>query len=236
MQKLNYIVSKRDYDRKIINLRETPEQNTSPNAEPLPVEPTPRVEPAPRVEPTPRTTPAPVDQLPQENTPRADEPEIRFRLSSPYPAITNATEDMGVVRALKKLTAGRCGEFTAVNTYFYQYLILKNSYPEIANALREIALVELSHFEILSEAIVDFGGDPTLSDGQGNVWTGRNINTQKDVKKLLLDNIRAEENGVKRLETVASKVNNVSLSELLLRIIEDEKNHVIILNKLLSTI
>ena len=212
MEILNYKLTKRDYERKVLNLRETPSQGGTNEQEQTPrVEPTPaNTPPSPSAQPVPRVEPTPVESSPPE--------EIRFRLSDPYPTITEATNDVATVRLLKKLTAGRCGEFTAANTYFYQYLILKNTYPQIASALREVALVELTHYEILSEAIVDFGGDPTLSDGQGNVWTGRNINRQKDVRQILLDDIRAEENGIRRLELVASKVNNVSLSELILRI------------------
>ena len=219
------MISKRNYERNVINLRETPNQT-----QPAPrVEPTPEVNPtpAPAVEPAPTPESAPVEKFPE---------QLQVRLNSAYPAITSAVDDPATVRILKRLTAGRCGEFTAVNIYFYQYLILKNTYPEIAETLREISLVEMMHYEMLSEAVVDFGGDPTLTDGTGNVWTGRNINREHDVREILQDNIRAEQNGIRRLELAAASVQNVSLSQLFLRIIEDEKNHIIILNKLLETI
>ena len=240
MQKINFKVHAKDYERSVINLRETPNQ-AQPQPIQQPVQPTPRVEPAPTSEPISRDEPTPQQRAepvpsPVEASPQPVEPELNFRLSSAYPEITGAADDPMVVRILKRLTAGRCGEFTAVNTYLYQYLILRRNYPEIAQALREISLVEMMHYEMLSEAVVDFGGDPNLTDGQGNVWTGRNINRERDVRRLLLDDIRSEENGIRRLENAASRVNNVSLSELLLRIIEDEKNHVIVLNRLLATL
>ena len=165
---------------------------------------------------------------------------LRFnpRLGKETPRVSHKTQCSRVNKnkILKRLAAGRCGEFTAVNTYFYQYLVLKNLYPEIAEALRQISIVEMMHYEMLSEAIVDFGGDPTLTDGQGNVWTGRNVNRERDVRRILQDNIRAEENGIRRLELAASRVSNISLSELLLRIVEDEKNHILVLNNLLATL
>ena len=113
---------------------------------------------------------------------------------------------------------------------------MQNDYPEIATALREISVVEMEHFEKLGEAIVEFGGNPNLTDGRGNVWTGRNVLQLRNPRDILIANIRAEERAICEYQRSAARTQNESLRALFERIIEDEKNHIIIFNELLGTL
>jgi bacterioferritin len=140
------------------------------------------------------------------------------------------------VKQLKMLTTGRNGELTAVLTYLYQHYILNESYSELSKALEQISLVEMTHYELLSEAIVDFGGDPNLTNGQGDIWTGRNIDTTKEVKKMLKNDIKSEEMAIVDYNRASKNTRNESLSELYLRIAKDEALHIVVLNYFLDMI
>ena len=84
----------------------------------------------------------------------------------------------------------------------------------------------MTHYEILNEAVVAFGGDPTPTDGQGNVWTGRNVNQEKDSRKILLDNIALEQCLIKQYLAAERESSNLSLAELYLKIIEEKQKNI----------
>ncbi|MCI5797098.1 MAG: hypothetical protein MR024_00465 [Firmicutes bacterium] len=159
-----------------------------------------------------------------------------YSSNEPYPEITNAYPSMYEVKLIKWQVSSKDSEFSAINTYLYQDFILQDEYPEIAEALRQIAIVEMTHFDLLSEAIVDFGGNPNLTDGRGNVWTGRNIVQLKNPREILLSNIRGEEKAIRNYQIAAAKTCNASLAALFERIILDEQDHIIIFNELLKTL
>ena len=153
-----------------------------------------------------------------------------------YPELVNVIQNNKDVKTLKGLAYGPEGELTAILTYLYQHYILDSNYEEIKNALEEISTAEMKHYELLSEAIVEFGGNPTLTDGMGNVWTGRNISKESNVEQILKDNIKAEQNAIKQYLFAAKTTSNISLAELYLRIIEDEQQHIKLYEELLSKI
>lgn len=214
-----------------------PEQPNEPATQPTPPLQEPVQEPD-----TPITNPpAQEPVLPETptNMPNQNQtPESRFIFAStePYPEITNAYPSMYEVKLIKWLTASKDSEMSAVATYMYQNYILQDEYPLIADTLKHIAIVEMSHLDLLSEAIVDFGGNPNLTDGRGNVWTGRNVLQFRNPREILLADIRAEEKAIRDYQIAASKTCNASLAALFERIIIDEQDHIIILNELLRTL
>jgi bacterioferritin len=146
-------------------------------------------------------------------------------VTAPYPKIIDASPNRADVKQLKKLATGADGELTATLTYLYQHYILSENYREIAVELEKIAQNEMTHYELLSEAIVDFGGDPNLTNGIGDIWTARNVNTEKNVRRILQDNIKGEEEAIIDYTRAAKQTSNESLAQLYLRIVEDERRH-----------
>ncbi len=159
-----------------------------------------------------------------------------FESTNSYPEITDAEPSLFEVRQLKRLASSRKSEFSAVNTYLYQYFILRKTFPQVADALLNISIVEMEHFQRLSNAIVDFGGNPNLTDGRGNVWTGRNISQVKNVREILNFDIKAEREAIDAYEEAAIRTRNDSLRELYRRIIADEKLHIVVLEELLKNL
>lgn len=159
-----------------------------------------------------------------------------YKSPAPYPKIIDAIPNRADVKRLKMLVTGSDSELTAILTYLYQHYILAENYMEVSDALEKISQVEMEHYELLSEAIVDFGGDPNLTNGLGDVWTVRNVNTEKNVRRILQDNIRGEESAIIDYTRAAKETSNESLVQLYLRIAEDEKIHAEIFRELLNGI
>lgn len=144
-------------------------------------------------------------------------------MENTYPELTDVQPNVRDVRTLKKLAYGRDSELTAVLTYLFQNYVTMNE--ELKNALEQVAIIEMRHLALLSNAIVVFGGDATLTDGMGNVWTGRNVNYTTNPIKFLKNNISSEKEAVEIYMRSARETSNDSLSNLYKRIAEDEEIH-----------
>lgn len=148
-------------------------------------------------------------------------PEIRR-----YTNITNAFCDCPTLRILRSLFSGRFGEMTTFNTLLFQRLISDRFNPALATALREIALEDFLHMELLGNAIISFGGVPRFTNGQGGFWSARNINYNTNVNDFLRYNILGKERSIREYERAISRVTNESLRQLFREIIEDERRHI----------
>ena len=151
-----------------------------------------------------------------------------------YTKITNATCDCRTIRILKNLLSGRFGELTGIHSYLFQNIISNGINQNLANALNNLSLEELLHANLLGNAILNFGGTPRFSNGQGTFWSGRNVNYQTDQNSFIRSNISREERSIRDYEDAIARVNNESLRQLLREIIEDKRQHIIILNSFLK--
>ena len=148
----------------------------------------------------------------------------------PYPEIKDAQLCRKTVAVLKNLMSGQESELTAVLQYFYQSSVSKDIEEEISNVLEEISIVEMMHMEMLSHAIVDFGGEPRYESGMGQTFCANCVDYTGQLRKMLDTNIAGEQKAIENYKRAVDMVDNTSLRELFLRIIEDEKLHIKIFN------
>ena len=95
----------------------------------------------------PTTAPEQHETTPNQGT-MLDPTRFIFASTEPYPEITNAYPSMYEVKLIKWLTASKDSEMSAVATYMYQSYILQDEYPLIADTLKHIAIVEMSHCQM----------------------------------------------------------------------------------------
>lgn len=162
--------------------------------------------------------------------------ELKVRSNAPYPAITDAINNAKTVRVIKNLMSGYDSELRAVLQYFYQSSLSYQIQPEISRILEEISVAEMKHLELLSHAIVDFGGNPTYDNAQGYFFNTEAVAYATKLKDILDINIKSEEIAIRDYTNAINMVENQSLKNLFKRIIEDEKIHLEIFNYLRNTI
>lgn len=153
-----------------------------------------------------------------------------------YPEIVSAFPNRANVRLIKNLAYGRSGELSAILTYIFQKVLLPDDFENFKSDLEQIAIVGIKHYNALSTAVVAFGGIPTLTDGRGNVWTGRNIDTAIDPRKMIINNIQREEKAIDEYVRASKQTENESLLQLFLKIEEDKKLHLEIFKNLADKI
>lgn len=162
--------------------------------------------------------------------------DIEVRVNKPYPEIVGATDDKRTVAILKNLANGKMGEFGASGQYIFQSVVADETNEEIGSIFEEIGVVEMMHLDMLMHAITDFGGVPTYQDSSGNFFNTANLNYSQRLVDMLENNIRAETMAIDSYMIAIESVSNESLKRLFERIIEDERRHLEIFNRIKSSV
>lgn len=160
-----------------------------------------------------------------------------YIINEPYPHPAGLGENRHAACILLKSYSGICSEMTAVNQYTYHYLKTSGCNPQIPEALRQIAEVELKHLYLLGLAICQLGVNPklrTIDKNGANYWSARNIDYGRNIKDMLALDIELEHEQIKQYEKAIKRINNTQVRALLSRIIDDELLHAKILGDILA--
>ncbi|MCL2670908.1 MAG: manganese catalase family protein [Clostridiales bacterium] len=141
--------------------------------------------------------------------------------TAPYPEVTGKP-DSETVAMLKEDYAGAGSELTAVTQYVFQTSRCEDE--AYANAILQIAIVEMLHLDMLGDAIVTLGGNPSFDDGH-YYWSAHNVNYAVNQADMLRANIEAEKGAIAAYERHAAATTNETVKALLHRIITDELLH-----------
>jgi bacterioferritin len=151
--------------------------------------------------------------------------------SEPYPKVDQGS-DPNTVRMLKEDYAGAVSEMTAVAQYIYQNILCTDN-ESFANAILQIAIVEMNHLDMIGDAILALGGNPTF--GNGSVfWQGKLVNYARTIPEMLRADIEAETQAIANYERHAASTKNASVRALLERIVRDEQLHLRFFRETLS--
>lgn len=152
----------------------------------------------------------------------------------PYPEIKVEQENTEYAKILLQDYAGEKSEETAAHNYIYQSIILEG---EAANTLKQIAIVEMHHLEILGKLINLLGYQPGYYTIDSNLecvihWTANNVDYNTNISDILLGNISREMTAIKQYQKHIQEIDDINIKKILSRIMEDEEMHIICLRKL----
>lgn len=156
-----------------------------------------------------------------------------FKVDKPYPKIRVEKKSPWLASILSHVYASNEGEMTAINQYFYEYLVIPNQ--EIAYTLEQISIVEMNHFELLGKTIELLGSSPIIADfshHQTTYWNSDFIYYDRDLKTLLEIDIHDEETAIRNYQMILTVIDDKYVRELIERILEDEYLHLEIFTKL----
>jgi len=142
--------------------------------------------------------------------------------SAPYPKVEDG-DDPATVALLKEDYAGAEGELSGVLQYVYQHMMSEGD-ESFANAMLQIAIVEMTHLDMLGDAIKALGGSPTFDNGKF-YWDTSNVDYAAGLQEMLQANINAEKTAIANYGKHAAQTANVFVKALLERIIKDEELH-----------
>ena len=77
----------------------------------------------------------------------------------PYPQVTPGRDPLAVCLLMEDYS-GAASELSAVHQYIYAAAQLKGKCDPVSQLLRQVAIVEMHHLELLAQAVLAEGGDP----------------------------------------------------------------------------
>ncbi len=154
--------------------------------------------------------------------------QIQVSARNPYPPIAAENPNRRLVIPLSYDLASRQSEMTAIYTYTYDSFVLKAKYPELSELVLRIAEVEMHHLQILGQLITLLGGDPrcaSIGNGSYFPWNGTAVSYQRNLKTMLLQNKKAEQNAANTYLNQSKRIKDAKISAVLARMAEDEQLH-----------
>ena len=155
----------------------------------------------------------PIPQTPTPNNPQNNQP-INNVINNLLFGLSGTSCDYRTVKVLKNLMSSIISEMTAVNTYVYQHQIANLTNTELGQALNLIAKDEMKHLEMLSYAIVQFGGRPKYTNANNVFWNARYVDYSINIPDFLQNDIKAERQAILNYEKAIAKVSNQSLKNM----------------------
>lgn len=153
----------------------------------------------------------------------------QYILDKPYPSQEGVVHNFRDLQMILKDYSGIISEFTAVTQYFYNHLYANCSDNEkIGQTLLQIAIAEMTHLNVLGELVINLGGDPKMvfpKECSFNWWNGGIVNYKKDIVSILKSAILLEKQTIDCYTHHAKIASQKIVSEVLLRIVEDERLH-----------
>ena len=157
--------------------------------------------------------------------------EKRCQCDLPYPPLEVSAPNPKWLPPLRDLYAGHRSELGAITQYCYQSFVLSSGHKETAKLLREIAIVEMHHLEMLGKLICLCGGTPDFAGGRRQWWNGSFLSYRKDLCGALLVSLADEVAAVDAYRRAAGLIRDPKICAVLERIAMDEALHVQLLRE-----
>lgn len=159
----------------------------------------------------------------------------------PYPEVKVERPNTHYAKILLQDYAGTVSEQTAINLYMYQHFLQADKWKKFADLIEEIAIVEMHHLELLGETILKLGLNPVYATFDSKTdnkiyWSSKNVNYTDKIKEMLEEDIKAETLAINQYHLHMKMIDDKYIKALLLRIIEDEVEHLEIFKELYKSI
>ena len=166
---------------------------------------------------------------------------MNVKLDLPYPEIRIEGKNEYYADLLLQDYAGQVSETTAALLYSYQHFEKFNTNKEFAKIIEEISIVEMKHLEMLGKLIKLLGKNPMYitCETRGDdctFWNAGYVNYETNLEKMLEIDIMSEQKAIRNYQIHKDMINDKYIKKILDRIILDEKRHLEIFNKLLSSL
>lgn len=163
--------------------------------------------------------------------------EFRVALDEPYPPVQTACRRPEYGRAMLSNIGSEHSEMGTVSQYFYNSVIIKPEYENIARCFQHISVVEMHHLNIFATLAFQMGMDPRLwcARSRGcSYWSPAGNRYTQDLRQMLRNVIQGEQMAVRKYTRQAEMIRDQNITENLKRIILDEEHHIEIFQSILK--
>lgn len=157
---------------------------------------------------------------------------------SPYPTTDGIKNDSLSLRIISPAYATSVGELNAILQYVYHsFCFYKYGFKDYAETLMSIAKAEMIHLDILGKTIFALGAAPVFAQYPltgFNFYSAKYVSYSNTLKNMLEDDLIGERRAIADYNKMLKCLKNRQVSDIIARIVEDEKIHVSALEELLK--
>lgn len=153
----------------------------------------------------------------------------KYRVNEPYPIVNISGENRFLSALLQDDYAGIVSEYTSISQFIYGYIISDEA--DLSDDFFGIALVEMTHLDLLGDIIKQLGGNPVFKSGNGMVWNSNVLAYSNSTKNRLKLCLKIKQRSLDQYKTHISRINDADIKNLLQRITLDEELHIQILKE-----
>lgn len=160
---------------------------------------------------------------------------MKFRADDPYIQPERLPRNIRYARTLLGIYSGRESELTAIHQYIYHHAVIHPELPELSECLRQIAMVEMHHLNLLAGTIHMLGLRPSYAFYQGTRrmrWNAGFVQYGRNGRDMLDIDICGEMRAVEGYQNAIRCIPDDQIQRMLRRIIKDEELHIEILTGL----
>lgn len=143
----------------------------------------------------------------------------------PYPPLRVSGINRRDANILKDLYAGQISEFTADNSFRYQFLVTKKSNPVFSRILHCVQANEEFHVRNVARLITMLGGNPKYNDSKGKPWNATFDIYGTNLRDRLKGDIAAEKAIIKLYEETERKLTDPGAKRFIQRQALDDVFH-----------
>ena len=161
-----------------------------------------------------------------------------YHVDLPYPKLDQLQPDLCAAEIIAPAYASMSSELGAILQYLYHHFqYTERGMEKYATAMEDIAISEMTHFELLGTALIRLGVDPVFTarpPRRYDYFNTSRIAYSTYSQKMLLDDIQGERMAIAQYEDMICRLRNEEVAALIQRIVMDERLHVQILSGLLE--
>ena len=164
---------------------------------------------------------------------------IKYKSDEPYPSIENVVPNQRYAMILASSYSGQVSEVTAVMQYIYHKMVMPEDLKWVARELRQIAIVEMHHLDMLGDCILKLGMNPKYMHfdyKKPEYWNASNVYYGKTPKEMVEANLRDEYKAIEQYNKTIRMIEDNEVQNLIKRIIKDEEIHIERLKEILTKI
>ncbi len=161
-------------------------------------------------------------------------------VKAPYPAVTDAKNDIYSLKIISPAYATSTGELNAILQYvFHSMSFASYGKQDYAETLMGIAVAEMMHLNMLGNVIAAIGAQPVFTSyppARFNFYSTKFVSYSSTLKNMIEDDIVGEKHAIYCYEKMLVRLKNSQIRCLIARILEDEQLHLCTLQSILKEI
>lgn len=158
-------------------------------------------------------------------------------MNLPYPPTQVEGKNQTYANLLSIDYCGSVSEMSAITQYINSESRLSYERCPVAKTILGIAMAEMIHLQKLGELIFLLGGSVDFvakhPNGRRQMWTPEFLNLQGNAEKMLLAGIESEKAAINQYRMHIKMIGDQNINAVLLRIIQDEEYHIMLLQAMM---